>query len=436
MRATSYVQHPTHCVQVNDKMNLLKTNAIYGANASGKSNFISAMFFFSQYILSQFIGKNENLDFDEVKKAKTTLEPFALSDRIDNASEFEIIFLVNGTQIQYGFECTSDAVLNEWYFINDKEVFERKVDKITYGSKYKKMLSAYNKIPAQRLYLSVLEYFLEERYKNEILRDFIGFFKKEYHVFMDVFFESTIKGIAGFLPYSVKIFEDEVFFNKVTKYLQMIDVGIKGLDIQEVITKNWKTGEEETQKVIKTIHQIYDETGKATEDEYFDLKQESSGTLNFFRYIQDIIILLENGGVFIVDEFSARLHPKLTKLIVDIFQSDDNKKAQLIFTTHDISLLNNSQFRRDEVSFIDKNERGESRLYALSDKKVRDDASFNKDYMQGKYGAVPVFNYDELIGSKKNDIGAKNVEGNFFELDMADLDVQSSNESVLTGGRT
>jgi hypothetical protein len=435
MRAASYVQHPTHCVQVNDKVSLLKTNAIYGANASGKSNFISAMFFFSRYILSQFIGKNENLDFDEVKKAKTKLEPFALSDRVDNASEFEIIFLVNGTQIQYGFECTSDAVLNEWYLINDKEVFERKGNDITYGSKYKKMLSSYNKVPAQRLYLSVLEYFLEEEHKSEILGNFIDFFKNEYHIFMGVFLESAVKGVAGSYSHHKKLVEDEAFLKKVEKYLQMIDVGIKGLDIQEVVTKNRKTGEEETRKVIKTIHQVYDDTGEATADKYFDLNQESSGTLNFFRYIQDIITLLENGGVFIVDEFSARLHPKLTKLIVDIFQSDDNKKAQLIFTTHDISLLNNGQFRRDEVSFIDKNERGESRLYALSDKKVRDDASFSKDYMQGKYGAVPVFDYDELIRSKKNDIGAKNVESKNFVLDVDDLDVQSSNESVLTRGR-
>ncbi|HJB92012.1 MAG TPA: ATP-binding protein [Candidatus Eisenbergiella merdigallinarum] len=90
-------------------------------------------------------------------------------------------------------------------------------------------------------------------------------------------------------------------------------------------------------------------------------------------------------------------HPLLTKLIVDIFCSDQNKKAQLIFTTHDISLLNNNQFRRDEVVFVDKNERGESSLYALSDLKIREDATFNKDYLQGKYGAIPVFRYDDIM---------------------------------------
>ena len=92
----------------------------------------------------------------------------------------------------------------------------------------------------------------------------------------------------------------------------------------------------------------------------------------------------------------------LTKLIVDIFCSDQNQKAQLIFTTHDISLLNNNQFRRDEIVFIDKNEHGESSLYALSDLKVHDGANFNKDYLQGKYGAIPIFNYDKIIGGEAN----------------------------------
>lgn len=90
----------------------------------------------------------------------------------------------------------------------------------------------------------------------------------------------------------------------------------------------------------------------------------------------------------------------LTKMIVDIFCSSQNKKAQLIFTTHDISLLNYNQFRRDEVVFVDKNERGESTLYALSDLKVREDAAFSKDYLQGKYGAIPIFNYAEIMGGE------------------------------------
>ena len=123
---------------------------------------------------------------------------------------------------------------------------------------------------------------------------------------------------------------------------------------------------------------------------------ESSGTIRYFSFIQRIFNIIENGGVFIVDELSARLHPILTKFIVDVFEGKMNQKAQLIFTTHDISLMNKDRLRRDEIAFVEKNVRGESSLYTLADVKARSDASFSKDYMSGKYGAIPVIREEDL----------------------------------------
>lgn len=403
MRATAYVQHPTHVMQVNDKLGLLKTTALYGANASGKSNLISAMFFFEQYIFSQFINKNENQDFESNKiGVKMKLEPFSLSNETNDASEFDIIFLHNNKQIQYGFECTSKEVLTEWLYINDKKVFERTGIELSFGSKYQKMLGAYKKLPAERLYIAVLEYFLDEEGKKVILDDFISFFNKEYNVFTEILFESTVKGLAGMVGLSKKLVSNKGYRNKVEQYLRLADVGIKRLDVQTETIFDERTGKKKKEKVIRTVHDIYDETGNVVGEKLFDLHQESTGTLRFLAYIQNVIEMISKGGVFIVDEMSARLHPLLTKLIVDIFCSSQNTKAQLIFTTHDISLLNNNQFRRDEVVFIDKNERGESSLYALSDLKVREDATFNKDYLQGKYGAIPIFHYDDIMGGGLN----------------------------------
>lgn len=403
MRATAYVQHPTHVMQVNDKLGLLKTTALYGANASGKSNLISAMFFFEQYIFSQFINKNENQDFESNKiGVKMKLEPFSLSNETNDASEFDIIFLHNNKQIQYGFECTSKEVLTEWLYINDKKVFERTGIELSFGSKYQKMLGAYKKLPAERLYIAVLEYFLDEEGKKVILDDFISFFNKEYNVFTEILFESTVKGLAGMVGLSKKLVSNKGYRNKVEQYLRLVDVGIKRLDVQTETIFDERTGKKKKEKVIRTVHDIYDETGNVVGEKLFDLHQESTGTLRFLAYIQNVIEMISKGGVFIVDEMSARLHPLLTKLIVDIFCSSQNTKAQLIFTTHDISLLNNNQFRRDEVVFIDKNERGESSLYALSDLKVREDATFNKDYLQGKYGAIPIFRYDDIMGGGLN----------------------------------
>ncbi len=403
MRATAYVQHPSHVIRVNDKLGLLKTTALYGANASGKSNLISAMFFFEQYIFSQFINKNENVDFESNETGmKMKLEPFVLSNDTNNASEFDIIFLHNDKQLQYGFECTSNEVLNEWLFINDKKVYERTGTELSFGNKYQKMLSAYKKLPTERLYIAVLEYFLDEEAKKAVLGDFISFFSKEYNVFTEILFESTVKGLAGIVGLSKKLVSNKVYRKKVEHYLRLIDVGIKRLDVQIETIFDERTGKKKEEKVVRTVHDIYDETGNVVGERLFDLRQESTGTFRFLAYIQNIIEMISNGGVFIVDEMSARLHPLLTKLIVDIFCSSQNKKAQLIFTTHDISLLNNNQFRRDEVVFVDKNERGESSLYALSDLKVREDATFNKDYLQGKYGAIPIFDYDDIIGGELN----------------------------------
>lgn len=403
MRATAYVQHPTHVIRVNGKPDLLKTTALYGANASGKSNLISAMFFFEQYIFSQFINKNENGDFESNEIGmKMKLEPFGLSNDTNNASEFDIIFLHNDNQIQYGFECTSKEVLNEWLFINDKKVFERTGTELSFGTKYQKMLGAYKKLPAERLYIAVLEYFLDDEAKKAVLGDFIAFFSREYNVFTEILFESTVKGLAGIIGLSKKLVGNTAYRKKVEHYLRLIDVGIKRLDVQTETIFDEHTGKKRDEKVVRTVHDIYDEAGNIVGEKLFDLRQESTGTLRFLAYIQNIIEMISNGGVFIVDEMSARLHPLLTKLIVDIFCSSQNKKAQLIFTTHDISLLNNNQFRRDEVVFVDKNERGESSLYALSDLKVREDATFNKDYLQGKYGAIPIFNYDDIIGGELN----------------------------------
>ncbi len=399
MRATSYKQHPTHVISVNDDVKLLKTTALYGANASGKSNFISAMFFFEQYILSQFINQRNDNGIEPMNQHfKKNTEPFQLSSEKNAVSEFEIIFLRNNKQLQYGFECTEEEIVSEWYYIDDKKVFERDGTNLSFGSQYQKYLGEYKKVPKERIYLAVLEYFLEDEAKKMILNDFVDFFADEYHIFVELLLESAVKGIAGMVGIKDRLISDSDFRNQVEYYLKQIDVGIERIDVREVTILDEVTGKERKENIVRTVHNVYDDDGKVAAEEFFELQKESSGTLRFFAYIQSIIEMMESGGVFIVDEMSAKLHPLLTKLIVDIFQSKQNTKAQLIFTTHDISLLNNNQFRRDEVVFVDKNSRGESSLYALSDLKIREDASFNKDYLQGKYGAIPIFDYDAIMG--------------------------------------
>lgn len=193
------------------------------------------------------------------QQVRVKLEPFMLSKNGEDASEFGIIFIHNGKYIQYSFECTDNEVLNEWYFIDDKKVFERVGSEVTFGSKYQKMLSFYKKVPTERLYIAVLEYFLEDKVKEAILDDFISFFINEYNVFSEILFESTIKKLAGSVMISNKLVDDRKYREEVEQYLRLIDVGIKRLDVQTEIVINESTGKGKKEKAIRTVHDIYDE---------------------------------------------------------------------------------------------------------------------------------------------------------------------------------
>ena len=160
----------------------------------------------------------------------------------------------------------------------------------------------------------------------KVMNNFISFFSKEYNVFSEILFESAVKGLAGMVGLSKKLVNNKVYRKKVERYLRLIDVGIKRLDVETETIFDERTGEKKKKKVVRTVHDIYDEAGNRVGEKLFDLRQESTGTLRFLTYIQNIIEMVSNGGVFIVDEMSARLHPLLTKLIVDIFCSDQNKK--------------------------------------------------------------------------------------------------------------
>lgn len=400
-RATSYKQHLTHIHDLNNGEKLLKTIAIYGPNASGKSNLISAMYNFRAYILNSMFDINYDMDEDgEVKKKKLYFEPFLLNTNKDT-TEFEIVFIFKGKEYQYGFEYewgedrATTGIISEWYYVDRKQVFDRINGEVVFGKDFEKKLKSFNKVPKRKLYLGVLDYFLGED-KDSPVVDFLTYLRKDFNVFSQIQLESSVKGIAASFGLKKKVVEDKDYLKKVESIVKSIDVGITGLKIEREKVIDPETKEQVIKSRLKTIHSVYDENMNKIGEEIFPLRKESLGTLNFLSYIQAIIEIIDEGGIFVVDEMSARLHPLLTKLIIDMFQSDINKKAQLLFTTHDISLLNNKQFRRDEIVFVDKNEKGESEAFALSSKKVREDATFYKDYLQGKYGAIPVFKKEDF----------------------------------------
>lgn len=398
LRAFSYKDMKSHVIDLKNNK-ILKTLAIYGKNASGKSNLVSALYFFESYIFNQFFGAGyKDDDMDKVERMPDIrCSSFKLNEKIEDESEFEIIFSYNDMTYQYGFSIKDDSESNnyiigtEWLLVNDKEVFDRIRNELTFGKCYDKELKKIDKVRADRLYIGTLDYFADGGVKN-IVDSFKNYLKKSFNVHFEVIIESSIKGMVSGVSISRRLLEDKEYKAIIEKFLRVADIGISGLRVEAVENKNGKKYK------IKTLHDVYNDTGEIVRQEEFDIQAESSGTIRYFSFIQYILNMMDNGGVFIVDEISARLHPVLTKFIVDLYQSEKNKKAQLIFTTHDISLMNKKQFRRDEIAFVDKNRRGESSIYTLADIRARSDASFSKDYLYGKYGAIPVIrDYEEEV---------------------------------------
>lgn len=398
LRAVSYKDMRNHVIELKNNK-ILKTLAIYGKNASGKSNLISALYFFESYIFNQFFGagyKDDDMEKVEIMP-DIRRTSFKLSEKIEDESEFEIIFSHNGITYQYGFsikdalEGNDYIVGTEWLLVNDKEVFDRNKNELTLGKSYERELKKIDRVREDRLYIGTLDYFADGEVKN-IVDAFKDYLKRNFNVHFEVIIESSIKGMVSGVSISKRLLEEDEYKVIIERFLRVADIGISGLKIETVASKDGKKYK------IKTLHDVYDDAGNIIRQEEFDIREESSGTIRYFSFIQYILNLMDNGGVFIVDELSARLHPILTKFIVDLYQSKKNKRAQLIFTTHDISLMNRSQFRRDEIAFVDKNKRGESSIYTLADIRARSDASFSKDYLYGKYGAIPVIrDYEEEI---------------------------------------
>ena len=405
MRAVSYKDMKNHVLE-SENNKVVKTLAIYGKNASGKSNLISAIYYFESFVYNQFFdagNRDDELDLGD-RMVNVKRSTFKLSEQESADSEFEILFSHNNKTYQYGFvihdipEEKKYNIKEEWLFVDDKMVFDRQQDVISFGKKYENELKNIDKQRSDRLYIGVLDYFAEGEVKK-IVDELKGYLKHKFNVHFELILEGSVKRLVSGVSFLKRIVEDEEYRKTIEKFVRVADVGITGLCIEE--NKDEKTKEKHPYEV-KTIHSVYNDKGEVIREEKFELSMESSGTNRYLSFIQYILNIIEEGGIFIVDEMSARLHPILTKFIVDLFQGKMNKEAQLIFTTHDVSLMNRNQFRRDEIAFVEKNRKGESTLYTLADIKARSDASFAKDYMAGKYGAIPVLSddniYAEIVG--------------------------------------
>lgn len=367
---------------------LVKAAAIYGANASGKSNVIKAFIFMRNFIIN---SSKESQATEEI-----SVENFKLSTTTDKQpSFFEIIFVVHDIRYRYGFEIDNERVHSEWlYRAKEREtnLFFRKNNKITTKGTFAEGKGLETKTRQNALFLSVCA-----QWNGNISTELLSWFRNC----------GVISGIDDIMyrPYTIKLLEDDEMKDKILTFIREFDFGITELNVKhskitaDVIPKQMPEAfrklivdQELNKTTIFTTHKKYNEEDKYIQDEIFDLEtNESDGTQKAFSFSGPLLDVLKNGKILLVDELDARFHPIITQAIVQMFHDKtlNPKNAQLVFVTHDTNLLDNRFFRRDQIWFTEKNKQGATDLYSLADFKVRNDASFEKDYIAGKYGGVP-----------------------------------------------
>jgi hypothetical protein len=329
------------------------------------------------------------------------LTSFLLSSECsDEPSSFELIFVHNKVRYRYGFSADTERVHMEWLFAAPKgreaRYFVRDNGDFEFGPGFGRPYSLVSKTRENALFLSVAAQFNHGLCK-ELLQWFTDW---HVHIANNGYFPSrSFECVAS---------DDER--ERLMQFLKLADDSIADLGLEEVdlqsaelpkavreflfqdIEKRTGKGRSLRANKLVSYHYMYDENGAQKGLVPFDFKHESKGTQKFFELAGCILFALDHGMPLVVDELECSLHPKMTRFILDLFhnQETNTKNAQLIFATHDLGLFNRHFFRRDQLWMVRKNEFGASELYALSDFQVRPDSSYDKDYMEGRYGAIPV----------------------------------------------
>ena len=394
MEATSLKEHEYNVVKT-ENVYLLKVAAIYGANASGKTNVLQAFDYMKKRILvSDDSKKNSPIDEDNIYSFMINNDPISL--------EVEIL-AKNNKIYKYGFDVLKDSIISEWLYIKKinkfYSIFEREKNNVTMKSNNK--ISRLANIDGRTLFLNI--YSKIDKDNEDFNNVYDWFVNANYLDLGNPRFEDFIN-----TRISLKILSDEKYKKELLRFIKTFDSGIEGIKT----TPNSLEEVQNNNRVVKVelIHR-----GDNNELKALPLELESNGTRKMFHLFDFFMDALRNGMVLFIDELDAKLHPLLTRYIINLFHNSETNigNGQLIYSTHDTVNLNKDTFRRDEIWFTEKNKDGVSEMYALSDyildddgssktcKKVRNDATYNKDYLTGRYGAIPVLEEFEISHEKQ-----------------------------------
>ena len=385
----------THTFETSDPshMRLLKTSAIYGANAAGKSNIIKALQVMQEMVVYS-ASKYQRGD-------KLPVKPF-LFDAIskDEPTEFEVYFMAEGVRYQYGFSATQDRIVEEWLYASPKSRaqswFGRALNKESLEASYEWQFG--DKFTGKR------------QLWQESTRDNALFLSTAVHLNSDqlkpVFdwFDKTLRitGVGGWDPkFTMKLCQEENYKNEVLEFLHTADMDIEDIEIEDNTYDRNKTAHgvglagslaaiSQGKNLLNVKMWHKDNSGNKVA---LDLKDESDGTQKLFAFIGPWLDSLEKGHVLLIDELHDNFHPLMVKFLVDLFHSNVTNKsnAQLVFTTHETSILSQDVFRRDQIWFCEKKNKA-TELYSLVEFKPRKGVTdLEKGYLSGRYGALPYF---------------------------------------------
>ena len=351
-------------ISPDNKRELLPVLALYGANAAGKSNLLYAL------LLMQDMVAGENAK--PLKDTQLPQEPFAFTEDEEEATEFEIIYYYEGIKYAYAFAFNRNQIISEclYHWPNGREalVFSRENGKYEFRENVNEQMTLAGRTPENRLYLVTSN----EWNLPQTAKAYLWFTRKLSGLYGD---KSSIEVTLN------EMAQGKDRKNQILRELLVADLGI--VDVEVSGKKDDRT--------IRTKHRLITAEGKEKTYSLL-LSQESQGTQNFFSRIGSWLKVLNEGGVLVVDEIEASMHPLLTRHLIEAMQDKEinTNHAQLIFTTHDTGLLDLHLLRRDQIWFAEKDERtAETDIYPLTDFSPRKGENISKGYLQGRYGAIP-----------------------------------------------
>lgn len=400
LSASKITENNSHLVPLGNEK-VLTTAAIYGANASGKSNAMEAFRCMAMYVINSFgYGGEEKEKRGRSKKWRNTPFLFDLSSK-DAPSLFEVYFITPENEgcktYNYGFTLDASGVTEEW--LNVKARTARTYKRIFYRNNETGELDL-SGIPSNQQ--SNITISLEHETlivslgaklkitKLKYIRDW--FFDFNYANFGDPIENAMLSRL---IPDGFD--EDKSVQDKVVEYFSTFDPAIIGFNIETTSDDN-----DETKHIsIDAIHRVAGTNDTAS----IPLADESAGTLKMFALYPPLQDTLQTGGVLFVDELNARLHPLLVRAFIETFLNSETNPnhAQLVFTTHDTWQISDNLLRRDEIWFTEKNADGVSRLFSLADvqdndgSKIRKDENYEKNYLSGKYHAIPTLSKFDMF---------------------------------------